>query len=92
MELNEIRKAIDETDSKLIGDLVKRFNLVREVAEYKKANNMPIRDVEREKILLGKWKQKFKKEGFDDDKFVEKLFELVLNEAIKLERKNGAKD
>lgn len=92
MDLKEARKKIDETDSKIIELVVKRFNLVKEVAEYKKANNLPIRDLNREKEVLQSWKDKFRALGLEDETFVECLFKATRDEAVKLEKQDGVKD
>ncbi|MBQ2720656.1 MAG: chorismate mutase, partial [Clostridia bacterium] len=42
MDLSEIRKKIDEIDSKLLPLFLERMNLSAEVAAYKKANNLPV--------------------------------------------------
>lgn len=42
MDLNEIRKEIDGIDDELTGLFLKRMELVKGVAEYKRANNMAV--------------------------------------------------
>lgn len=54
MELNEIRTEIDHVDAELVALYKKRMKLCAEVAEYKRANNMPILDSSRERALLTK--------------------------------------
>ena len=56
MGLEEIRKEIDEIDSKFVELLVKRFAQAEKIAEYKKANGLLIRDMDREKEVVQKWK------------------------------------
>lgn len=54
-DLSAIRKRIDETDRKLLPLFIERMRLGRSVAEYKRANNMPILDEAREaEVLNGK--------------------------------------
>ena len=54
MELNEIRKEIDEIDKQLVDLYIRRMNCSAEVAEYKREHNMPVLDASRERALLNK--------------------------------------
>lgn len=54
MELNEIRKQIDEVDNQLVELYCKRMRLSAEVAEYKSKNKIPVLDTARERALLNK--------------------------------------
>lgn len=51
-KLEEARITINEVDTKIIELFVKRMAAAKMVAEYKKENNKPIYDAEREKILI----------------------------------------
>ncbi len=53
LDLEAIRREIDEADKILINAFERRLNAVLKVAEYKKANNMPVRDRARElKVIV----------------------------------------
>ena len=52
MELKDIREQIDSIDEQLVQLFVKRMNLSAQVADYKKANNMPIHVPAREREIL----------------------------------------
>ncbi len=52
MELNELRNQIDEIDQELVKLFVKRMSISSKVADYKKANNMPIHVPAREREIL----------------------------------------
>jgi len=52
MDLSEIRDRIDEIDKPLLSLFLERMALSREVAEYKKANNLPIMNKKREREIL----------------------------------------
>ncbi|MDE6725749.1 MAG: chorismate mutase, partial [Ruminiclostridium sp.] len=54
MNLDEIRKEIDITDSKLLELFARRMELCRNVAQYKKENGMPVFQGSREKQVLDK--------------------------------------
>lgn len=52
MDLKDIRTQIDAVDAELVQLFVKRMNLSAQVADYKKANNMPIFVPAREREIL----------------------------------------
>lgn len=52
MELNEIRKDIDAIDGELVKLFCQRMDLSAKVADYKKANNLPILVPARERQIL----------------------------------------
>ena len=54
MNLEEIRTEIDSIDKELVSLFIRRMNCASAVAEYKKANNLPILDASRERALLKK--------------------------------------
>lgn len=54
MNLDQIRKEIDNTDSKLLELFARRMELCRQVAEYKKEKGMPVFQGSREQEVLNK--------------------------------------
>ena len=54
MDLSEIRQQIDEIDQELVGLFCRRMSLSAQVADYKKANNLPIFAPARERAILQK--------------------------------------
>ncbi len=52
MDLNEIRLQIDDIDEQILKLFCERMNLVRQVAEFKFKNNMPILRQDRENEIL----------------------------------------
>ena len=52
--LDEIRLSINEVDLKIIESFKERMNLAKEVAIYKKENNMQVFDPKREEALIAK--------------------------------------
>ena len=54
MNIEECRKEIDIIDKELVNLFVKRMNVAKEVAEYKKETGKAIYDAERERQLLEK--------------------------------------
>ena len=54
MDLSQIRQEIDGIDQELVQLFCKRMNLSAQVADYKKANNLPIFVPARERAILQK--------------------------------------
>lgn len=54
MELQDLRNEIDTIDRELVDLFLRRMNIAAEVAEYKKANDLPVLDASRERALLDK--------------------------------------
>ncbi len=54
MNLNEIRVNIDNVDNQLKELFIKRMELVKEVYKYKKENNLPVKNNEREAEIIEK--------------------------------------
>jgi len=73
--LNKLRKQIDKTDESIINLLAKRMSMVEKIGRLKKKNNIPVLDELR-------WKKVIKsKKGF-----VKKIWEIIHNEALKVEK------
>ena len=58
MDLNQIRKRIDEIDDEMLSLFLERMECAEEVAEYKKANGLPILNRAREREILSKVSEK----------------------------------
>ena len=54
LDLEQIRKEIDKCDHQLAEVLQKRLSLVMDVAAYKKYKGLPLKDVQREKVVIEK--------------------------------------
>ena len=83
-KINQIRKHIDRIDTVLITALAERMSLMPEVGEYKKANNIPVTDEEREIQIMEKLKKVAAEQGLDES-FVEETFLSIMNEAKRIQ-------
>lgn len=54
MSLEKLRKEIDDIDAQMIDLFQKRMAVSKEIATYKKLNNIEIFDEDREKIVIEK--------------------------------------
>lgn len=75
MELNELRNEIDRIDKDLVRLFSDRMQVSKDVAEYKRAHQMPVLDPVRERELLLKVASIA---GEDNAKYVRILYESIL--------------
>lgn len=75
MDLQEIRKSLDEIDGEMLRLFARRMALVEEVAEYKKKNGLPILDAGREEAILDKVGRRA---GPEWAPYARRLYETVL--------------
>lgn len=54
MDLIEIRNQIDDCDRKIVSAFVERMKLAGNIAEYKKKNDLPVFDENRERSVIEK--------------------------------------
>lgn len=76
MELNDIRNEIDKIDAELIELYKKRMTLSARVAEYKRANDIPVLDSSRERDLLNKVS---KLSGEEFEEYSRTLYSTILD-------------
>lgn len=55
--MQDLRKEIDEVDKKILELITRRFEIIREIALYKKKHHLPIEDKEREEEVYKKYKE-----------------------------------
>jgi chorismate mutase / prephenate dehydrogenase len=85
-ELTKIRKEIDEIDNELINMISKRINLIPQVAEIKKQNNIPRYIPERETKMLENRRDKAKSLNINPD-LIEDIFKGLIKESHEIEEK-----
>lgn len=83
MKLLELRNRIDEIDKDILRLLELRFQVVKEIGAYKKANNLPILDANREKEVLEMRKALLVNQ--DNWPHFESLFKLIMKVSKDLE-------
>ena len=86
MSLEKMRRKLDEVDSSLVENISKRFKIVVEIAEYKKKNNMAVKDENREEEIMKRLKEKAQKNKIDF-KIIKKVFEILIKESRELQNK-----
>lgn len=74
MELNDLRNKIDSIDDELVRLFGKRMELSAQIADYKKANNMPIHVPSREREIL---KEVAAKAGTEMANYTRVLYSMI---------------
>lgn len=65
--LQSLRAEIDNLNQDLVSLLAKRFQATRLVGEYKRDNNLPARDAEREAASIARIREQAKEAHIDPD-------------------------
>ncbi|TKB55324.1 chorismate mutase [Ferrimonas aestuarii] len=81
MDLNQIRKDINQVDSDLLKLLAHRRQLTLNVARSKEIDLKPVRDQEREAQLLEKLVAQGKEQGLDAQ-YVVRIFQTVIEDSV----------
>lgn len=82
IELNELRKSIDNIDASLIFMLSESFNCTKKVGKLKAASELPPTDPEREKNQILRLKR-LSQEANLDPVFAEKFLRFIIDEVIR---------
>ncbi len=83
-ELQIYRESIDEIDAQIITLISERFEVVKQVWEYKKLHNLPPLQPERWQQVLSSKKELAKKLWVNPD-FIETIWNEIHKEALRLE-------
>ncbi|MFH0875261.1 MAG: chorismate mutase [archaeon] len=86
MELDKLRKKIDETDNKIIELVAKRMKTVKIIGEFKKKGNIGIVDSKRQSVVFENRKKKAKALGLNVAA-IEKIFKILVKESVILQKK-----
>ena len=86
MHLNLLRSRIDRLDTKLLIILRRRFDIVEKLRSLKQKRGLPPEDKEREKEIFEEL-QKKSKELHLNPGVVKKIFKIIIQESINLQKK-----
>ena len=84
MQLEEIRRRIDDVDAKLCALLIERFDLSKEVALAKKESGIKIENKERENVVIEQIRSKMPDDLKD---YAEQVFRLLIEQSKDLQSK-----
>lgn len=82
LELEKYRKEIVKIDEKIFQLLESRFEIVRKVGDFKKENNLPVRNKKREQDLIEKMSEKYSM----DKNFIAKFYRVIFNNSYEIEK------
>ncbi len=85
MGLQEFNEKLDKLDQRLLDIVSERMDVMRNLAEYKKLNKIPLLDLKKDDSKLTLLQKKAKQEDLDKE-FVKKLFEDVYAESKRVQR------
>ncbi len=82
MTLESYRQQLNEIDEELIRLLEKRFEISKQIGQWKKQNNKPIEDLEREKQII---ESKTKLSQLPKQ-FIKELFQLIFRQSKEVQK------
>lgn len=84
MELDELRKKIDDVDAEICALLARRFDLAKEIGKVKLQAGADVENKSRERVVLERVRANLPDEYKD---YAEKVFLLLIEESKDLQRK-----
>lgn len=85
MDLEDYRKEIDRVNTEIVDAVSRRMNVVEEVGQYKKENEISIKDQEREESVKQQFEKLFERENLPKEKGRD-LAELLISMAVDREK------
>lgn len=76
-ELQNLRRTIDLIDQSILQSFASRMQIATEIGNYKKNNQLPVEDTDREQQMQEKWIQEGQKYGLSKE-FISELLALTL--------------
>ena len=86
MEIKELRNQIDKIDDELVRLFAKRMDISKQVADYKKNNNLPIHVPAREREIL---QEVAKKSGSDLSDYTRVLYSMIFELSRSYQRRQN---
>ncbi|MDA3815323.1 MAG: prephenate dehydrogenase/arogenate dehydrogenase family protein [Patescibacteria group bacterium] len=84
---DSFRNIINSIDQKIFWLFKKRFKVSEKIGKFKKKDGLPIKDRKREDDLI----QKRASESKLEKSFIEKMYKIIFNQSIKLQKNNVIK-
>jgi chorismate mutase len=81
-DLDNWRREIDSVDNEIMKLLVKRFEITKKIRIYKKANNLPVMDKQREEHVL---REKTGSSGLPRQ-FIQDFYKIIFEESRRIQR------
>ena len=81
-KLDDWRREIDSVDNEMMKLLVKRFEITKKIRIYKKMNNLPVMNKEREDSII---QEKTGSSGLPRQ-FIKDLYKIIFEESRRVQR------
>ena len=85
-KLNDYRKDIDKIDEQMLQLFEKRLTIVKQIADLKNQQNLPIRDTKRESTILDDIAVKSENLGLDPE-LAKRFFRNIIELSVEVEQK-----
>ena len=85
--LDELREEIDILDRRIISLLEERFEVIREVSDWKKKMGIEIEDLSREQEILKKIEDFLKESGSEKRIYLERIYKVIFEESKEYQKK-----
>lgn len=82
--MEEFRNKIDQIDEMIMSLLINRYIVVKEIGEYKKVNNIPVLDKNREEEIYEKIDDRYLLEENRD--FLKKIYKKMMQETKNVQK------
>ncbi len=89
MELNELRNEINQIDDEILKLFLRRMDIAEQVADYKRANNLPIYQPQREREIL---KKAADQAGPEMGGYARVLFSMLMELSKSSQNKRNSRD
>ena len=78
--MEHLRSMIDNVDQRILRLLSFRCALIKKIAEEKSTNHAPVRDFDRESLIISQARAEARRLGLNPDT-VEKIFRLIIDDS-----------
>lgn len=85
MSMDKLRKQIDEIDEEILTLIAKRMQKAKKIGEIKRTKGLRIKDNEREREVIEKWKRKAGELNLSKE-FVEKIVKEIIRESRTIQK------
>ena len=86
MDISELRTQIDGIDKQLVDLYCRRMDTAREIGRYKRENNLPVLDTERERNLLNKVAEQA---GEENEQGIRAMYQLLMDHSRLCQQLDG---
>ncbi len=84
-DLDTLRDTISSLDEALLKILSERRNVANAIVDYKMANQLPIRDLKREQLLLKRLFVEGEALGLDTH-YIQRIFQIIIDDSVQLQQ------